>query len=96
MEDDDVNAITWGIFRNKEIVQPTVVDCQAFTIWAKEAFAKLVDTWATIYDPQDEDQAKSAAFLHHVHDTYFLMNVVHNDFISGDLSNVILTFIAQN
>lgn len=26
VEDDDVNAVTWGVFRNKEVIQPTVVD----------------------------------------------------------------------
>jgi methylenetetrahydrofolate reductase (NADPH) len=26
VDSDDVNAVTWGVFRNKEVVQPTVVD----------------------------------------------------------------------
>lgn len=28
-----VNAVTWGVFPGKEIVQPTVVDAQSFGIW---------------------------------------------------------------
>jgi methylenetetrahydrofolate reductase (NADPH) len=24
--DTDVNAVTWGVFKGKEVVQPTVVD----------------------------------------------------------------------
>ena len=49
VSEDDVNAVTWGVFRGKEIVQPTVVDHQAFTIWKDEAFKAWVDTWALIY-----------------------------------------------
>lgn len=29
----DVNAVTWGVFPAKEVVQPTVVDPQSFTVW---------------------------------------------------------------
>lgn len=29
----DVNAVTWGVFPAKEIMQPTVVDPQSFSIW---------------------------------------------------------------
>lgn len=30
---DDVNAVTWGVFKAKEVIQPTVVDHTAFLIW---------------------------------------------------------------
>ena len=29
----EVNAVTWGVFPAKEVVQPTVVDPQSFTVW---------------------------------------------------------------
>lgn len=29
----DVNAVTWGVFPAKEVMQPTVVDPQSFTVW---------------------------------------------------------------
>ncbi len=29
----DVNAVTWGVFPAKEVVQPTVVDPQSFSVW---------------------------------------------------------------
>lgn len=29
----DVNAVTWGVFPAKEVIQPTVVDPQSFTVW---------------------------------------------------------------
>lgn len=30
---DAVNAVTWGVFPGKEVVQPTVVDPQSFSVW---------------------------------------------------------------
>lgn len=38
VSDGDVNAVTWGVFRGKEVIQPTVVDHQAFMIWKDECF----------------------------------------------------------
>ena len=28
-----VNAVTWGVFPGKEVVQPTVVDPHSFSVW---------------------------------------------------------------
>ena len=33
----DVNAVTWGVFPAKEIIQPTVVDPQSFAVWKVRA-----------------------------------------------------------
>lgn len=33
-----VNALTWGVFPGREIVQPTVVDPASFRTWKEEAF----------------------------------------------------------
>ena len=30
---EHTNAVTWGVFPAKEILQPTVVDAQAFMAW---------------------------------------------------------------
>lgn len=32
------NAVTWGVFPGREIVQPTVVDPASFRTWKEEAF----------------------------------------------------------
>ena len=90
VEDDDVNAVTWGVFRNKEVIQPTVVDHQAFEIWRQEAFNTWLETWAVMYEKDSE----SSNFIKKVHDSHFLINVVHNDYIEGDLNNILLQFIA--
>ncbi|EFH52005.1 hypothetical protein ARALYDRAFT_905738 [Arabidopsis lyrata subsp. lyrata] len=37
----DVNAVTWGVFPAKEIIQPTIVDLASFKVWKDEAFG----TW---------------------------------------------------
>lgn len=78
---DDVNAVTWGVFKGKEVIQPTVVDRNAFLIWKDEIFAQWLDPWAQIY----ETDSQSAEFLKRCHDNLFLVNVVHNDYINGDL-----------
>lgn len=45
----DVNAVTWGVFKAKEVIQPTVVDHKAFLIWKQEAFTSWLDNWGIIY-----------------------------------------------
>ena len=32
------NAVTWGVFPLKEVVQPTVIDYESFKAWNEEAF----------------------------------------------------------
>jgi methylenetetrahydrofolate reductase (NADPH) len=49
INNDDVNAVTWGVFKAKEVIQPTVVDHKAFVIWKEEAFASWLDNWGIIY-----------------------------------------------
>ena len=89
--EQDVNAVTWGVFKGKEIVQPTVVDHQAFEIWKDEAFKAWNETWAVIYTEED-----SKTFLKSCHDDMYLVNVVDNDFVEGDLCDNLLKFVEQN
>ena len=46
----DVNAVTWGVFPQSEIIQPTIVDTQSFLAWKDEAFALWKTYWQCIYD----------------------------------------------
>lgn len=92
MDNEDVNAVTWGVFRGKEIIQPTVVDHQSFIIWKDECFETFTEIWAAIYEPFKNKEgeltggdAESVAFLKECHDSLFLVNVVDNNFIEGDL-----------
>lgn len=89
---DDVNAVTWGVFKGKEVLQPTVVDHTAFVIWKDEIFAQWIDPWAIIYG-LDTDSYK---FLNKCYESFYLVNIVDNDFIHGDLDKVITDFINDN
>lgn len=49
----DVNAVTWGVFPAKEIIQPTVVDPASFVVWKDEAFEIWSRVWANLYPEAD-------------------------------------------
>ena len=65
---------------------PSLVSCllSPVKVWKGEAFRLWVDLWASLYD----DESKSAELLHEVHDTYYLVAVVDNNFIDGNLWEV--------
>ena len=79
-----VQAVTWGVFPGREVLQPTVVDPQSFLVWKEESFALWLKQWASIYD----EDSPSHDLIHRIHDTYFLVAVVDNDFVSGDVFGV--------
>eukprot|EP00012_Vannella_robusta_P014460 CAMPEP_0206210342 /NCGR_PEP_ID=MMETSP0166-20121206/17479_1 /ASSEMBLY_ACC=CAM_ASM_000260 /TAXON_ID=95228 /ORGANISM="Vannella robusta, Strain DIVA3 518/3/11/1/6" /LENGTH=531 /DNA_ID=CAMNT_0053631975 /DNA_START=1 /DNA_END=1592 /DNA_ORIENTATION=+ len=74
-EGGSVNAVTWGAFPSKEIIQPTVVDPESFPIWKDEAF-ELWGEWRELY----EKGSTARALIKEIRDTYFLVNVVDNDY----------------
>lgn len=49
----DVNAVTWGVFPAKEIIQPTIVDPVSFNVWKDEAFEIWSRAWASLYPEAD-------------------------------------------
>jgi len=75
------NAVTWGVFPGKEIVQPTVVDAESFVVWKDEAFTVWRSGWAHKYP----DASPPRALLDSIINSYFLVNVVDNNFIDGDI-----------
>ncbi|KAJ7574444.1 methylenetetrahydrofolate reductase-domain-containing protein [Mycena floridula] len=76
---DGPNAVTWGVFPGKEIIQPTIVEAVSFMAWKDEAF-ELGQQWAKVYEPD----SPSRKLISEVMDTSFLVNVVHNDFHDPD------------
>ncbi|KAI8376932.1 methylenetetrahydrofolate reductase-domain-containing protein [Blakeslea trispora] len=72
---DEPNAVTWGVFPGKEVVQPTIVEAVAFTAWKDEAF-ELWKQWARVY----ERESQSAELILDISDNWYLINIVHNDF----------------
>ena len=47
--DGGPNAVTWGVFPGKEIVQPTIVETVSFLAW-KDEFYRLGYDWAHCYE----------------------------------------------
>ncbi|CAI7797335.1 unnamed protein product, partial [Closterium sp. NIES-54] len=78
------NAVTWGVFPGREVVQPTVADFMSFLAWKEEAFGAWVEDWAGLYKEEDEEGTPVAKkLLQEIHDTYYLVSVVDNDYVSG-------------
>lgn len=89
-------AVTWGVFPGAEIAQPTVVDPLAFRAWKDEAYDAWIKNWyealpspfvgaiwrkildfrANIY-PKD---STSRTVIQKIHDEFFLLNLVDNDY----------------
>jgi len=69
-------AVTWGVFPGKEIIQPTVVDPEAFLSWRDEAFGLWTEQWGKLYD----EGTKSREIIMNMTNNYCLVNLVDNDF----------------
>lgn len=78
-QSDGPNAVTWGVFPGKEIIQPTIVEAVSFMAWKDEAF-ELWNKWAKIYDAD----SISAKLITEIADNWYLINIVHNDFHDSD------------
>lgn len=79
-----VNAVTWGVWPAREVQQPTVVDAVSFMVWKDEAFGLWREQWLALYPAG----SRSHEVVKEAHDTFFLVNVVDNDFIKGDIFSV--------
>ncbi|KAJ3175092.1 hypothetical protein HDU87_006489 [Geranomyces variabilis] len=81
---DSPNAVTWGVFPSQEILQPTIVDAASFMAWKDEAF-ELWNKWAKLYD---DAHADSGVVVKEMCDTYFLVNVVNNNYKEGNIFEI--------
>ena len=89
---DGPNAVTWGVFPGKEIVQPTIVETISFLAWKDEAFRLGMD-WAHCHS----SLSRSRYLIENMMETWYLVNIgmflilvrismilnsitVHNDF----------------
>ena len=70
---DGPNAVTWGVFPGKEIVQPTIVETVSFMAWKDEAFRFGFD-WAHCY-PTD---SPSRELISGIMSTWYLVNIGEN------------------
>ncbi|KAK9776835.1 hypothetical protein AB5N19_10714 [Seiridium cardinale] len=69
------NAVTWGVFPGKEIVQPTIVESISFLAWKDEAF-RLGQDWAHCHDAD----SPSRVLIDKIVREWYLINIVNNDF----------------
>lgn len=67
---DGPNAVTWGVFPGKEIVQPTIVESVSFLAWRDEAF-RLGTDWAHCFD----SNTPSRALLEKIMSGWYLVNI---------------------
>ena len=72
---DGPNAVTWGVFPGKEIVQPTIVETISFLAWKDEAF-KLGTDWAKCHNAG----SPSRKLIERMMNTWWLINIVDNNF----------------
>jgi len=72
---DGPNAVTWGVFPGKEIVQPTIVETISFLAWKDEAFRLGMD-WAHCHSAI----SPSRHLIESMMASWYLVNIVHNDF----------------
>jgi methylenetetrahydrofolate reductase (NADPH) len=67
---DEPNAVTWGVFPGKEIVQPTIVETISFLAWKDEAFRLGID-WAHCHSAG----GPSRVLIQSIMDSWYLVNI---------------------
>ncbi|KAL4913128.1 methylenetetrahydrofolate reductase-domain-containing protein [Aspergillus aurantiobrunneus] len=78
MNPNNVNAVTWGVFRGKEIITPTIIEEVSFRAWGDEAY-RIWDEWRRIY-PRN---SATEQFLEITKNNVWLVCVVSQDFGAG-------------
>lgn len=74
---DGPNAVTWGVFPGKEIIQPTIVEAISFLAWKDEAYQLGAD-WAESYP----STSPSRKLLTDIMSRWYLCVLVSNDFMA--------------
>jgi methylenetetrahydrofolate reductase (NADPH) len=64
------NAVTWGVFPGKEIVQPTIVESISFLAWKDEAFRLGLD-WAHCHNAD----TPSRLLIENIVNEWYLINI---------------------
>ncbi|KAK5071176.1 methylenetetrahydrofolate reductase 1 [Lithohypha guttulata] len=74
-----VNTVTWGVFRGKEIVTPTIIEAESFRAWGEEAFS-IWREWRVCF-PRGSEHEKC---LEKCRKDVVLVNVVGQKYIGED------------
>lgn len=74
-----VNAVTWGVFRGREILTPTIIEEVSFRAWGEEAYG-IWEEWRRVF-PRGSSHEK---FLQECKQSYVLVNCVGQKFGEGE------------
>ncbi|KAJ9661685.1 methylenetetrahydrofolate reductase 1 [Neophaeococcomyces mojaviensis] len=74
-----VNAVTWGVFRGKEIVTPTIIEAESFRTWGEEAYS-IWGEWRRCF-PRGSREEK---LLEELRRTVVLVNVVSQRYVGEE------------
>lgn len=69
------NAVTWGVFPNREIVQTTMIEDESFKAWNEELF-KIWTEWQRLYPVK----SVSYKLLDEIIQNSYLVSVIHHDY----------------
>ena len=72
--------MTWGVFPRREMCSRRLSIAQLFVSWRDEAFALWKTQWADLYPAESASRAP----LQQIHDTYYLVSIVDNDFMNRE------------
>jgi len=82
-EENIVTALTWGVFPNREIAQPTIFDPNTYrNVWSEEAFSLWKTAWMNLYHFESE----GFKIIEDIYQNFYLVAVLDNDYIKN--SNV--------
>ncbi|KAH3674560.1 hypothetical protein WICPIJ_009518 [Wickerhamomyces pijperi] len=73
------NAVTWGVFPDREVLQTTIIEEESFKAWCDEAFA-IWKEWGKLYPAQSQ----SRKLIDGIIEDYVLCTVVWHDFTDLD------------
>jgi len=82
VDEGGITALTWGVFPNREILQPTIFDPKTFLVWAEEAFSLWTSMWLNLYDVG----TPSYKLIETIRDSYYLVAIIDNDYIGSSLN----------
>lgn len=69
------NAVTWGVFPNREILQSTLIEKESFLAWAKEAFS-IWREWQLLYPKK----SPTSNLIENIASNYYLVALIHHDY----------------
>ena len=81
-----MTALTWGVFPNKEILQPTVFDSETFVVWSEEAFGLWTNAWATFTTMK----LTPCSLIYDIHDTYYLVAIIDDEYVNCELFTTVV------